>query len=141
MSLFSGIASLFHADAAKKEQVRGEINLMDAVDAHVKWKVRLQNYLDGRSQEKLDPLTIGRDDQCVLGKWIHGPATKHFHDDDHFHQLRADHAEFHFVAANVVKHVQDNNHSAAESLLNGDYKHISHKVVMALTELNRLVTE
>jgi len=139
MSIMNGVAGFFGMSlgTTQKAQIREELNLMDAIHAHVKWKVRLQDYLNGTSQEKLDPMVICRDDQCVLGKWIHGPALKHFHEDETFHQLRADHAQFHFVAGNVVKHVQTNERVAAEALMDGDYKHASRKVVQALTELNQ----
>ncbi len=142
MSILNGVAGFFgfaRVGAAEKEAIRGEINLMDAINAHVKWKVRLEDYLSGKSNEVLDSMIICRDDQCVLGKWIHGPAIKHFHDDPTFHQLRADHAQFHFIAGNIVKHVQSDEHAAAEVLLNGDYKHTSRKVVQALTDLNQHV--
>lgn len=144
MSLMDGVAGflgLSRADAEQKAQIRDEINLMDAINAHVKWKVRLEDYLGGKSQEVLDPMMICRDDQCVLGKWIHGAAVKHFHDDPTFHQLRADHAQFHFIAGKVIRHVQANERDAAEALLNGDYKHASRKVVQALSELNKHVNE
>jgi len=141
MGLLSGIAALLSMDAAKKEAIRGEIDLSKAVEAHIHWKLRLQKYLDGNSSETLDPMVICRDDQCELGKWIHGPAMKHFYEMDEFHELRADHAQFHYVAANVVKGVQEDDRPAAEALLKGEYAHISHKVVIALTELNRAVEE
>lgn len=143
MGLLSGMASLFHIhiDAAKKELIRDEINLAEAVEAHINWKIRLKNYLDGKSNEDLDPMVICRDDQCKLGQWIHGPALNHFHEFEPFHKLRADHAQFHYVAANVVKNVQANDHAAAEAIFKDEYQHVSHDVVMALTELNRLVTE
>lgn len=143
MGLISSMASLFqiHIDETKKNKIRDEINLAEAVEAHVSWKVRLQKYLDGKSDEQLDPMVICRDDQCKLGKWIHGPALNHFHTFEPFHELRADHAQFHYVAANVVKNVQANDRVAAEEILKGEYQKISHKVVMALTELNNLVTQ
>lgn len=139
MSILDGISGFFGSfrmAESQKAQIREEINLMDAVNAHVKWKARLQDYLNGTSQEKLDPMNICRDDQCVLGKWIHGEALKHFHQDTTFHQLRADHAQFHFIAGNVVKHVQANEPAQAEALMENEYKLASRKVVMALTELN-----
>lgn len=143
MGLFSGMASLFHShiDEGKRDKIRDEINLAEAVEAHITWKLRLQRYLDGKSEEELDPMVICRDDQCKLGQWIHGPALAHFHEFEPFHKLRADHAQFHYVAANVVKHVQGNERAAAEALFKGEYQHISHSVVMALTELNQLVNE
>ncbi len=143
MGLLSGMAALFHlhVDTDKKEQIRNEVNLSEAVEAHISWKLRLQAYLEGKSQEKLDPMVICRDDQCKLGQWIHGPALNHFHGAEPFHQLRADHAQFHYLAGSVVQKVQANEHAAAEAILKGDYQKISHKVVIALTELNTLVTE
>lgn len=143
MGLLGGMASLFHLhiDTAKKDLIRAEVNLSEAVEAHVNWKLRLQAYLEGKSEEKLDPMIICRDDQCKLGKWIHGTAVNHFHGVEPFHQLRSDHAQFHYLAASVVLKVHANEHADAEAILKGDYQRISHKIVMALTELNDLVTE
>lgn len=126
--------------ASKKEEIRQEISIMDAISAHIKWKARLQDYLNGTSTEKLDPMAICRDDECALGKWIHGPALKHFHEHEAFRTLRGDHAQFHFVAGNVVKKVQENDRGAAEALMENDYAKASHKVVHALTELNKQVS-
>lgn len=144
MSIVDGVAGflgLARASVEQKAQIREEINLMDAINAHVKWKVRLEDCLSGKSQEVLDPMVVCRDDQCVLGKWIHGAAVQHFHGDPTFHQLRSDHAEFHFIAGNVIRHVQANERDAAEALLNNDYKHASRRVVQALSELNKHVNE
>lgn len=143
MSMFSGIASLFHSriDAEKKAAIRSQIDLPQAIQAHVNWKVRLQNYVDGKSDEKLDPMVVCRDDQCALGKWIHGPAMDHFHEFEAFHQLRADHAQFHFVAGNVVKKVQENDRAGAEAIMTDEYRPISHKVVKELTDLDKLISE
>jgi len=125
--------------AGKKEEIKQEISIMDAITAHIKWKVRLQDYLNGTSTEQLDPMVICRDDQCALGKWIHGPALKHFHEHQAFHKLRADHAQFHFVAGTVVKKAQENDRTGANALMENDYAHASHKVVQALNDLNRQV--
>jgi hypothetical protein len=138
--MFSAISGWFGLTEAKKESIKNEINIMDAINAHVKWKVRLQDYLNGTSTETLDPMVICRDDQCVLGKWIHGPAMKHFHEHEAFHTLRADHAQFHFIAGNVVKKVQENDRGGANALMSNDYAHASRKVVQALNELNKQVT-
>ncbi len=141
MGLLTSMASLFlHIDSTKKELIREEVSLTEAINAHVSWKFRLQNYLDGKSVENLDPMIICRDDQCKLGIWIHGPALNHFHDFEPFHQLRTDHSQFHVVAADIVKHVHANDRESAEKILRGEYQYISHKIVMALTELNSLVT-
>ncbi len=132
-------SALFARDSSKRAAIAEEIDLSHAMEAHIHWKLRLQAYVEGTSQEKLDPLMVGRDDQCELGRWIHGPGTIHFHDVAAFDELRADHVQFHQLAAQVVREVQANNHAGAEALLRGEYAHISHKVVGAITDLHRAV--
>jgi hypothetical protein len=142
MALMEGVAGLFgwaRTTDSQKAQIRQELNVMDAINAHVRWKVRLQAYLNGTSTEELDPAVICRDDQCALGKWIHGPALKHFEGNETFHQLRTDHAEFHLIAGDVVNHVQANERPAAEALMDNEYKYASRRVVQALTELDQHV--
>lgn len=136
MGFFSTLLS-FGED--KKAAIKNEINIMDAINAHVIWKIRLERYLNGTSDENLDPNIICRDDQCVLGKWIHGPALKHFSDDNGFVALRDDHAKFHIVVGKVVSNVQANDKAAADALMKGDYMAASRKVVNALTELGKHV--
>jgi hypothetical protein len=141
MGFFSRLFGHEEHDAEQQASVRktinAEINITECIDAHMKWKGRLQNYLDGTSKEQLDPMIICRDDQCVLGKWIHGPALKHFHDDDDFHKLRSDHANFHFVAGTIVKKVQDNDRAGSDALLKNEYARASRDVIQDLVELNK----
>jgi len=122
--------------------INSDINIAEALAAHVNWKGRLVRYLNGTSDEELDPMVICRDDQCALGKWIHGPALNYFHADDDFHKLRTDHANFHFVAGNVVKKMQENDKEGANSLMKNEYERASREVINGLTELNKhLVSE
>ena len=134
MGFFS---ALFGFSENKKAGIKEEINIMDAINAHIKWKIRLDKYVDGTSEEKLDPQIICRDDQCVLGKWINGPAQKHFQDDDGLKVLRDHHAAFPVIAGNIVTNMQNNEKVAAEKLLKGVYMDASRKVVRDLTELNK----
>jgi hypothetical protein len=140
MSLINEVAwylGLTRMKPGQKAKIREEISIMDAINAHVTWKVRLQDYINGKSAEVLDPLVVSRDDQCALGKWIHGQAFSHFHEETAFQQMRDDHAQFHIVAGKVVSCVQAHDQAAAEALLEGEYKQVSHKVVHALSELNK----
>ena len=134
MGFFS---TMFGWDAAKVESVKNEINIMDAINAHVRWKVRLDRCLNGTSEETLDPKVICRDDQCVLGKWIHGTAPKHFNGDEYLNILREHHAKFHVLAASVVERIQANDKAAAEKILFGDYNETSRNVIRDLTELGK----
>jgi len=124
-------------DKAKKAAVNEEINIMDAINAHVRWKIRLDKILNGTSEEKLDPQVVCRDDQCILGRWIHGPAEKFFHEDDSLKILRDDHAKFHRLAGRVVELVHANDKIAAEQILQGEYTEASRIVIRDLTELSK----
>jgi methyl-accepting chemotaxis protein len=142
MGMLEGVAGVFGLsgrDDRKIDRVQEEINFMDAINAHVKCKVHLQNYIDGKLQEQLDPAVVSRDDHCVLGKWIHGPAFRSFPMSPSFYQLRTQHAQMHHIAGNVIMHVHANDRAAAKALMESTYKEASRKVVKALTELNQSV--
>lgn len=126
-----------NAGATIRATIRSDINISDALAAHVNWKERLERYLNGTSEEELDPMVICRDDQCALGKWIHGPALNYFHGDADFHKLRTDHANFHYVAGNVVKKMQEHDKEGANTLLKNEYERTSREVINDLTELNK----
>jgi hypothetical protein len=131
MNFFTNMFSLAVSRNAKKE-----LNINEVIAAHINWKERLQKYVEDKSNEKLDPMVLCRDDQCTLGQWIHGPATRRFHEDKAFRALRADHAQFHYVAANVVRYMQEEDKAGAEALLRGEYARASEHVLKMLNELN-----
>jgi hypothetical protein len=142
MGMLDGVAGVFGlsgSDDRKKDGFQEEINFMDAINAHIKCKVHLQNFIDGKLQERLDSAVASRDDHCVLGKWIHGPAFRSFHMSPSFYQLRTQHAQMHYIAGNVIQHVHANDRAAAAVLMESTYKEASRKVVKALTELNQSV--
>jgi len=134
MGFFSNILGL---DEAKKEIIKTDINIMDAINAHVLWKIRLEKYINGTSEEKLDARVICLDNQCKLGKWIYGPALEHLQSDESLDYLRDEHAKFHAFAGRIVESVQANDKAAATALMEGDYKFTSRKVIFALTELGK----
>ena len=134
MGFFS---SLFGSNKTEATKIIGSLDVMAAINAHVLWKIRLEKYMNGTSEEALDPKVICRDDQCTLGKWIHGPAHDHFKGDDGFNVLRDDHAQFHIIASQVVSKVQENDKAAAEMLMKDEYMQASRKVVKDLTVLSK----
>jgi hypothetical protein len=136
-------AKLFGRDGASASDTRtailSEVDIVECIDAHMKWKGRLQSYLEGTSKEQLDPAVISRDDQCVLGKWIHGPAPNYFHDDEGFLKLCSDHAYFHLIAGSVVQKAQERDLEESAALLKNEYARASREVIQDLTELNKLL--
>ncbi|MBP7616934.1 MAG: nitrate- and nitrite sensing domain-containing protein [Geothrix sp.] len=112
------------------------LDVLGAVSAHQAWIGRLKNVLDGHSQEALDPTVVGRDDHCVLGRWIHGPGQQccaHLPD---FPTLINKHAHFHRLAAEVLTAHAGGQRERALSILNKDFKSISHEVVGILNRLD-----
>lgn len=134
MGFFSKLLGL---SEAKKADIMSELDVMAAINAHVQWKMRLEKYLEGTSEEKLDPKVVCLDNQCKLGKWIYGSAVEHFHGDESLDNLRDEHARFHTYAGRIVDYIHANDKAAAKDLLEGDYKFTSRKVVFALSELSK----
>jgi hypothetical protein len=134
MGFFSSLLGL---NEDKKAALQADINVMDAINAHVLWKIRLEKYMDGTSEEKLDAKVICQDNQCKLGKWIYGQAIDYFEGDESLEYLREEHAKFHKFAGRIVENVQAQNMDAAKDLMEGDYKYTSRKVIFALTELGK----
>jgi len=120
---------------AGKEEVAG-LNFKTAIDAHIRWKMRLGAVIEGASDEVLDPAVIGRDDECALGKWIHGEGGQAFSDSIRFSELHDAHADFHQCAARVLVAAQSGDTIHAKHLLlTGEYPRASLIVTSTLAKL------
>ncbi|MCV5245159.1 CZB domain-containing protein, partial [Escherichia coli] len=87
------------------------------INAHLQWRKRLEDCIEGTSQEKLDGGVIMLDDQCVLGKWIYGKAarsTLSLHPE--FGELREAHRLFHLYASRVVQTFRVRGKEAAREM-------------------------
>lgn len=115
-----------------------DMNWMEIISAHVMWKQRLTAFLDGKSQEQLDPEVIKLDDRCPLGKWIYGEG-KPMETLPGFEEVRELHAKFHQNAAQVVVLHQADNTAEAKTLLNGDYSRLSEKLKHRILGLSHQV--
>jgi hypothetical protein len=115
------------------------INIYDAVIAHKAWKKRLFEYLEGTSNEDLQPGKICVDYLCALGKWIHSDGKMRFGEQPVFLKLMEEHAKFHVHAAKVVEAHKLGNEELALGILTGVFEEQSRKTVTCLTKLNVLV--
>lgn len=104
----------------------------EALSCHLKWKGRLKEAIEGGSPEPLDPDIIARDDRCDLGRWIHGALEPALASKPEFQALRQRHAEFHGVAAEVVRKAKGGDPHGAALHLNGPFFLASSQVVKAL---------
>jgi hypothetical protein len=139
--MFGKLIAAFGGSKSEPEEVTQVINMYDAMLAHAAWKKRLNDYLEGRSKENLEPNKIGVDHACMLGKWIHSDGEAQFGDDPVFVKLVEEHAKFHQHAAKVVEAHQFGDTSRAQEILAGSFEEQSRRTVTCLTRLNAIVEE
>jgi hypothetical protein len=121
--------------AGEVAEVAG-LNFMSAIEAHIKWKTRLENYIQGTSTEDLKVEVVSRDDQCPLGKWIYGTGGERFGSIDTFGEMKGQHALFHQCAGRVLETAQAGKKDEAMRLLQyGDYVRASEQVKRLLAKL------
>ena len=134
--LFADAAALDSAVSSMESKELEGLNFATAVEAHNKWRVRLAAVIDGTSTEKLEPGVVSQDNQCVLGKWVHGGGAQKFGHEATFHQLRDTHAEFHAQAGRVLALAQGGQVAdARKQLESGDYLVLSHRIRAQLASL------
>jgi hypothetical protein len=123
--------------AKEAAAIRNELDIDAAIAAHERWKARLQDLLDGKSNERLDPATVCLDDRCDLGKWLHGSGGQRLGKFPAFQLLIERHKYFHLQAAEVLAQSQSGNAENAAKTLNSAYKYASSQVILLLKELKR----
>jgi len=112
------------------------LDFKGAIEAHQRWKIRLHDVIEGRSEEELDPAMVARDDCCALGKWIHGAGGTNFAEHPEFTELKRRHAHFHVCAGHVLILAQSGRkREANEEIVHGEFARISREVVMNLAQM------
>jgi methyl-accepting chemotaxis protein len=108
-----------------------------AIEAHRQWKVKLRKAIS--DHEKLDSDSICRDDQCPLGKWIHGPGGVQWGGRPTFVELLNKHAEFHQAAGNVARQINAGQFTQAERLIGAgsSFAQVSTEVATILARAKR----
>lgn len=93
------------------------MDLDKAGQAHAEWKVKLR--LAIAKQETLDVATIGADNCCPLGKWLHGDAKSKFGAHPAYRDCLNKHAGFHREAAAVARAINAKDFDGATKMLEG----------------------
>jgi methyl-accepting chemotaxis protein len=112
----------------------GTTHFDEAIAAHIKWKIRLGQFIDGTSTEKLDSAVVCKDNQCALGKWIYGDG-ENYKTALHYGDLLDKHANFHRCAGDVVRKVETNDKTGARSILAGEFAGAAKETVTAIMAL------
>ncbi len=120
----------------------GGLNFMAAIDVHMKWKGRLESYIQGASGEEMQVEIVSRDDQCQLGQWIYGAGAAQYGTLDTFAEMRAQHAHFHVCAGKVLATAKEGRkQDALHMLAHGDYLRASERIKMLLAKLYVQIAE
>ena len=106
----------------------------EAIAAHIKWKIRLGQFIDGTSAEKLDSATVCLDNNCALGKWIYGDGVN-YKNAVNYSLLQAKHANFHRCAGDVVRKVEHNDRAGAKAMLAGEFVNAAKETVTSIMAL------
>ena len=123
--------------AAEPPVMVTDFNFDQAIEAHRQWKVRLRKAIAEHAQ--LDADTICRDDQCPLGKWLHGAGGQRWGSKPGFVNLLDKHAQFHQVAGNVARQINAGSMAEAERLIGSgsQFAQVSTEVCTLLTRAKR----
>ena len=113
------------------------IDFMAAIEAHIRWKMCLENYIDGTTTEKLDAEVVGKDNQCPLGKWIYGIGGEKYDANPLFQEIRAIHADFHTCSAGIMHQADGGDKEGAiEALHRGEHYKLSQRIKGKLARLH-----
>lgn len=103
-----------------------------ALAAHAAWRQKLTTAIR-TGQINASPHDIARDDKCAFGLWLHGPSLdKATKQRKPYQVTRRLHAEFHEVAGQVARLVEDGKCGEAVKLLDNEYATRSETLTRAL---------
>ncbi len=125
---------------AAKAQANEQFDFGQAVAKHLEWKTRLRNAaLRG---EQLDAATIGRDDCCPLGQWLHGDGRR-WSTRPQFTTLLQQHADFHRAAGQVAQLVNRGDADGAHRAMhNGSsFADATQQVLQAIKALQTAIRQ
>jgi methyl-accepting chemotaxis protein len=123
-----------------KQSTVGRSQFDDAIEAHIKWKSRLLDLVDGSSSEKLDSNVVCKDNACALGKWIYGDGMR-FQGSVHYSDLVKKHAHFHQCAGDVVRKVEMQDKTGALVILKGNFAEAAKQTVNSIMMLRKEVEQ
>jgi hypothetical protein len=113
------------------------MNLESAIQKHMEWKVKFRTAIT--KKEQMDEATIGKDNCCELGKWLHGEGKTQCGSLASYATTLSKHAAFHVEAGKVASAINAQNYAEAETMLGGSsaFTSVSGEVGIALMRLKK----
>ncbi|MDH5360935.1 MAG: CZB domain-containing protein [Gammaproteobacteria bacterium] len=110
------------------------VDLTGAKSAHLAWKARIRDYLDGKGGLTKEQAVSHHD--CVLGKWYYAEGLEKYGHIQEMKDVEQPHAELHATIRKIIDLKEQGEHQAAES----EYKLIgplSSKIVAYLNTIEQ----
>jgi methyl-accepting chemotaxis protein len=113
------------------------MNLDDASRAHSDWRIKLRTAI--AKKEPIDVRTIGADNCCALGQWLHGEGKSSYSRLRAYSDCVDRHAAFHRAARGVADAINQKRYADAEAMLGSGtpYAQASSAVGSALLGLKK----
>ncbi|MEH7826927.1 CZB domain-containing protein [Gemmobacter denitrificans] len=113
------------------------MNLEDAVKNHAEWRLKFRRAIS--QKERMDAATIGKDNCCAVGQWLHGEGGTRWGRTPEFMKAMDKHKAFHVQAGRVAGLVNAGKYAEAEAALgNGTpYANASNEVGVAFIALKK----
>jgi Chemoreceptor zinc-binding domain len=103
-----------------------------AISKHAMWKMHLRTAIDtGKSESTPD--RVGSDNLCDFGTWLHALPDEERNSAEWI-KVQTLHAEFHGLAAKVLKMALDGNREEANAALASGFKTASAKLTNAMVD-------
>lgn len=118
---------------------KGETSTIEAAkSAHLLWKTRIHNMLNG--SESIIENQVTTHEQCKLGKWYYGSAQQTFRYNQHFIELGSAHEEMHHCLKKVVR-AHNNGRKQESKELGKKINSLSSEVIKHLDALKKDIVE
>ncbi|MCW8956915.1 MAG: methyl-accepting chemotaxis protein [Gammaproteobacteria bacterium] len=112
-----------------KTEMQGGVDLEVAKTAHLAWKTRLRDFLDGKGSLTMEQAVSHHD--CALGKWYYSEGLEKYGAMPEMRQVEGPHAEMHQLIRTIIQLREQGNMTAAEV----EYRKVnplSHEIVNLL---------
>jgi hypothetical protein len=122
-------------ELSPEEKELSGLNLHEVLGAHMEWKKKLKNTLNGTDTEQYEASLVSQDNLCVLGKWLYGPGKKLYSHLTEYETLKKIHTDFHLCAGEVLTAHDKGDTKLAEQILKGQFSDNSNQIQLDLVQL------
>jgi Chemoreceptor zinc-binding domain len=113
-----------------------DYDAVEAIEAHIRWKAKLESRLFGTNSRPLVADQVFRDNRCPLGRWIYARGSLRFGTSNTYADLKRYNAEFHRYAGQAVLAFNSGQREEAIHMVTtGEYTRASTRVQQTLARL------